>query len=210
MCVIEGLCWDEGLPVSGDGCLTCDPEENNQAWTLIAQETACDSGDYCVVAEVCDMGVCQGGQPRSCDDGLSCTTDTCSSDIESCIQTLDEDHCLIDGVCKDEGDLNAPGGCKTCDPSFATDAWVPAPSGISCSDQNPCTLDDTCSEGVCESGPQKDCADELSCTVDTCDSETGLCQHALDGGHCELDGACVAAGELSPENPCLALSLIHI
>ena len=45
-----------------------------------------------------------------------------------------------------------------------------------------------------------ECADTLPCTEDTCTSLG--CIHPIKSGLCLIGGACVAAGELNPDNPC--------
>ena len=44
----------------------------------------CDDGLFCNGAEVCSGGSCVAGTPPSCDDGLTCSTDTCNESIDAC------------------------------------------------------------------------------------------------------------------------------
>ncbi len=54
---------------------------------------------------------------------------------------------------------------------------IPLENDSPCSDDNMCTLNDTCQDGECISGPAKDCADDNPCTRDTCNPATGSCAH---------------------------------
>ena len=204
-CVIANQCWSQGdTKPGGDLCLGCFPEADTYGWSFADDGASCDDGELCTVSETCGAGVCQTGVPKSCSDGLACTTDTCDGSTGGCESILDEGSCLIDGACRAAGALSEIGGCMTCDPSQLVDGWVPLDDGTGCSDQNPCTLEDSCAEGICLAGSPKDCADAYACTVDSCDVVTGACKSALDGGHCLVDEACVVAGSLSPQNTCLA------
>ncbi|MFH1510528.1 MAG: putative metal-binding motif-containing protein [Candidatus Woesearchaeota archaeon] len=62
---------------------------------------------------------------------------------------------------------------------------MPKPDTTSCEDDDLCTLDDSCSAGVCVSGTQKECSDSIGCTVDSCESLTGECLHNPDSAACD-------------------------
>jgi hypothetical protein len=76
-------------------------------------------------------------------------------------------------------------------------------SGLSCDDQDACTVDDWCIEGACVGG-RKDCPEPEACHVSECNPATGECEYPvlengtacrtgpeLSGGKCQ-DGACMA------------------
>lgn len=44
----------------------------------------CDDGIFCNGQELCSQGVCVGGAPVVCDDGLSCTQDSCDEAAGAC------------------------------------------------------------------------------------------------------------------------------
>ncbi len=44
----------------------------------------CDDGLYCNTGETCQVGVCTGGSARDCNDGKTCTTDSCNENIDAC------------------------------------------------------------------------------------------------------------------------------
>jgi hypothetical protein len=207
-CVIDNQCWNQGaFKPGGDLCLGCFPATDPNAWATADDGASCDDGDLCAVSETCYAGVCQPGVPKDCADGLPCTTDSCNVTTGGCSSTLAEGYCLIGGGCEAADELNVPAGCKTCLPEQSKDQWVPVADGAACSDGNPCSLADACSEGICVPGSSKDCDDGVSCTVDSCDPANGACESSLDGVHCLINGpdgdACVAGEAPSPSNPCL-------
>ncbi|MCP4601395.1 MAG: hypothetical protein GY847_12870 [Proteobacteria bacterium] len=60
----------------------------------------CDSGDLCNGAESCDsFGQCQPGTPMDCDDGIECTSDSCSAG--ACQHDASDCECEIDEHCDD-------------------------------------------------------------------------------------------------------------
>ena len=70
-----------------------------------------------------------------------------------------------------------------------------APDGTTRSDDNGCTVNDTCQDGVCVSGSTKVCAPTDQCHLaGTCDVKTGLCTNpvAPDGTACGVGGNCVS------------------
>ncbi len=85
-------------------------------------------------------------------------------------------------------------------PVYFTAAGEPTTTdGVPCDDGTACTTDDQCTGGAC-AGSALDCDDGLDCTSDACDPTTG-CSNTLAEG-CLIDGACYAAGDPDPGNPC--------
>ncbi len=105
---------------------------------------------------------CLNNPGSSCDDGNLCTeNDVCVNDF--CVGT--PKICASDNnVCTTE----------TCD--INTGNCISFNNTNSCSDGNACTINDVCSNGVCASGPVRNCNDANSCTNDFCSSSLGgLC-----------------------------------
>ena len=127
----------EAVPVCGDGNLD-DGEQCDDGNTLSGDccdmncqfETAgssCADGSFCNGEELCDgAGACQPGTPVDCDDGVSCTVDTCDEVNNACANTPNDNLCADDGQfcngqevcdvvndCVSEGDP-CPAG-STCD-----------------------------------------------------------------------------------------------
>ena len=158
---------------------------------------------------------CEG--PEDCDDLNDCTEDACDLVEGTCrhMAVRDDTACSLDG---------AQGLCRSgsCEPAGLC-------AGVDCDDDNDCTID-TCNPvdglcqhraapddapcdfdgmpGVCFKGRCEDamlclgvnCDDENECTLDSCDPQSGLCDHqavgngtpcADDRGSCE-QGQCAA------------------
>ena len=68
----------------------------------MSDATECADGDLCTLNDVCAEGICDPGAVRDCDDGLSCTADSCDSASGDC-ENLITEGCVIDGACVGEG-----------------------------------------------------------------------------------------------------------
>ena len=140
----------------------------------------CDGQGECVVTLWCDdtnactMDSCVSGigcyhTPRVCNDFDACTVDTCNS-YSGCVHTQvnceDGNQCTID-VCMS-------GNCEhTIKPSET------------CSDGNACTAGDVCSTiGTC-GGTSVDPTDTNPCTIDSCDTATGVHNDPDVGRNCD-------------------------
>ncbi|MFQ5590699.1 MAG: hypothetical protein ACE5HE_06035 [Phycisphaerae bacterium] len=142
-----------------DGLGACQPND-------VADGSACDDLDACTVGETCTGGVCSGGSAVDCDDGLSCTTDTCNQGTGLCDNTLDPGNCLIGGACYAGGEFNPSNDCEECD-AAAPLVWSFRAPGATCDDGDPCTGTgrpgigvDTCDgAGVCSGLDDPECND---------------------------------------------------
>lgn len=102
-------------PCRHDSCVTktsCD-------FTSFPDGTSCDDALFCNGSEVCSGGACRAGTPRSCDDGIACTVDTCDESAARCTHTGPQgcclacdsaDPCLADACT--QGDCAAAGGVE--------------------------------------------------------------------------------------------------
>jgi hypothetical protein len=116
--------------------------------------------------------------------------DNCDGRTDECMEEADckdSNNCTMD-FCDDEECRHPP----------YPNVGVP----IRCSDDDPCTLNDQCSEGVC-GGAQKDCSSFSGiCLEGVCDPETGTCGQKTsadgtecdDGKYCTTDDACTNGG----------------
>lgn len=114
---------------------------------------------------------CQPGPAKTCpDDGNACTDDTCNILSGECGTPK---QCLDDGnPCTDD----------VCDPATGL---CGIPNVAPCSDDDPCTLNDECSGGVCVPGPVMTCPDDGNvCTIDQCNPKTGQCGIRFDPCAC--------------------------
>src|SRR5206468_72043 len=92
----------------------------------------------------------------------------------------------------------------------ANDTCVHVNNTASCDDGMFCTVNDTCSEGVC-SGSPRNCDDNNPCTYDSCDEDNDVCVHENndanacdDGLYCTVNDACsngVCSGSPRTCNP---------
>ncbi len=84
---------DDGNPCTADSCSTAtnscvhDPNPSNGS--------PCSAGEFCVVGKTCSNGVCSGGAPRSCDDGLACTSEVCNEALHACVTTCTAQPCWV-------------------------------------------------------------------------------------------------------------------
>ncbi len=121
-----------------------------------------------------------------CEDYLHCTEDL--FDGTDCEFTLKSGYCLIDETCIDEGTVQQENSCKACRPDVADDRYSNVENGRICDDSLTCTLNDACTDGVCN-GSLDDCDDEVDCTYDDCSEPTG-CRNVPDDNACALHEYC--------------------
>ena len=149
-------------------------------------------------------GCADGGPP--CNDGLSCTVDTCDEVNNECdFSVLEADTCLIDGECYAKGDPSPANPCLVCDPAAGATAWTAGNAGGECDAGDVCKIGACDDNGACIA-TAKDCSDAKDCTEDSCDAGTGDCINDLFDGVCLIEGVCYSAGDASAENACMVCS----
>jgi hypothetical protein len=211
-CVYEpndNLCNDGSLCTTGDHCkdgdcqgaveLNC--EDDNICTDDICNpvvgcvhtlnQAPCDDLDPCTDGDQCNAGLCAPGLPKSCNDDVECTVDSCDGVCK---------FVPMDGACDDFNSCTE----DKCDIALGClHTLVNGP----CEDGNPCTIGDSCEIGVCVSGQETDCDDQNSCTEDTCDPVAGCIQSPIvaqcddnnpctDGDECQL-GECLGVQPVS-------------
>lgn len=171
------------------------------------EDADCSDNNHCTGVETCSDGACQPGTPLVCNDGDSCTLDTCAPATGTCAFAVapdgtpcaDEDRCdgqlCVDGQCT----AGAPVVClddlnecttNTCDPATGACVFAPVATGVACSDGNLCNGADVCAAGRCFSGTAV-CDDNNPCTADVCDPLTGCASsNVLDGTSCADANLC--------------------
>ncbi len=145
----------------------------------------------CAVAN--EFGTCAG--KRFCTDQGLTDCDAAAPSIEEC--NGEDDNCdgdvdealFVGGkyvdLCDDQNDC-------TDDVCMGTEGCEHvALSGVECKDGNPCTVADTCEEGVCV-GTTVDCDDGNPCTDDSCNSAGG-CNFVDNDAACDDGSACTVA-----------------
>ena len=156
----------------------------------------CNDGDACTVNDECKGGVC-AGQPVDCDDGVVCTTDSCTDGL--CASVVAQDFCHIGGVCYANGDKNPQNGCERCAGPSSQTNWS-ALTGA-CDDGDDCTTDQ-CQGGVCLGTPIGCPDDGNPCTLEEC-ATGGLCVTKSASGACE-DGNPCTQGDVCDKSVCKA------
>lgn len=120
-----------------------------------------------------------------CDDGITCTTDTCA-DTGWCINAREPGCCVVDDDCSDDD----PCTSATCS---AANTCVVNESLDCCADAYDCSDGDRCTADVCENGT---CSNPVN---NCCDSDT----------ECSAAGACgVASCVAAPSGVCSPLALV--
>jgi hypothetical protein len=154
---------------------TCNPASGQCTNPAAANGTTCSDGNACSQTDTCQSGACTGGNPVTCTASDQChVAGTCNpasgqctnpaaangttcSDGNACTQT---DTCQS-GTCTGGNPVtcSALDQCHiagTCNVSNGLCSNPNAPDGTRCTDQNACTLSDTCQGGTCVGGKWPD------------------------------------------------------
>lgn len=82
--------------------------------SLCASDAECDNGVYCDGAETCDpVFGCVAGTPVTCNDGVSCTLDSCDEAADACVVAADDGACDDGLFCNGVETCDIGGGCVT-------------------------------------------------------------------------------------------------
>ena len=234
--VMGTTCYNENVNGRCDGFRMCRPEGLEDCSAVTPAYEQCNRLD-----DNCDGQVDEGW----CDDDNPCTVDSCDADndgacindpapVEGVACDADSDGCTVDdscvvGVCTpgaaaDCSQLDSActlGYCDTLEINAFQCLATLYGEETACDDGDPCTLEDLCFDGVCQSGEAKDCGDDNPCTYDVCDTVDGSCTHPPQAGPCDdgvvctvndlcVDGLC-ASGEPYPcddDNSCTSGSCV--
>ncbi len=196
---------DDGVACTEDSC-----NEATDSCDNAPNDGLCDNGTFCDGAETCDpVNDCQVGTPVDCDDGVSCTVDSCNEATDNC------DHAADDGLCDNGAFCD---GAETCDPfndcqpgsdpcpgeacDEAGDVCVACIDDSDCDDGIFCNGAETCNAGVCQAGTPVVCDDGVGCTDDACNEATDGCDHTPDDGLCDNGAFCDGAETCDAVNDC--------
>ncbi len=220
-CLIGGTCYNSGETQLGNTCSSCNPATPS-VWTSSVNGTVCAlDGNGCTY-DTCSSGACTGGgNPPGFNDGLACTTDTCTDlpppDNMGYIltHTTQALKCLITvsgtPTCFNEGDDDPSNICKECISATSNSSYSNKTPGSSCADTLFCNGAETCSAGACLSssnpcpGPDgdSDCSETCNEAADACTSNDTTGSVCNDGLYCTLTDTCNASGVCgSTGNPC--------
>ena len=131
-----------------DSCVTntCNPS-TGLCEELVdpAKDGAFCVGDLCHFGATCDSGACVGGEPIDCSYvDFGCQVGVCNPTFGFCdsAPVPEGDPCVpVEAACN-TGTCDAAGACQP----------TPVADGIDCSDDNACTIGETCSAGQCTNG----------------------------------------------------------
>jgi hypothetical protein len=154
-------------------------EQSNTCLT----NSECDDGLVCNGVEQCLAGTCTAGTAVICDDGISCTVDTCSDTQGGCVSAPN------DAVCSDGMACN---GVEICS---LTSGCMPG-TVLNCNDGNACTTD-SCDNSLGCQHTNVSCDDGNACTTDSCNATAGCTHGALycnDNNECTTDSCNVSTG----------------
>ena len=143
--------------------------------------------DYTCSGSGCDFTVSftqwvDTGTTRNKDDGTTC------NDGQFCTEI---DQCLL-GVC--DGSVVDPSdgvGCTVDSCDETNDVILNTPSNALCDDSAYCNGVETCDALLdCQAGTSPDCADDYSCTDDSCNEGTDSCDNVENDANCGFGEVC--------------------
>ena len=172
---------------------SCDPATGACVAAYEEDGTACDGGNLCITS-YCQGGTCVGGDPVDCSAlNNGCSRGRCDSATGECVSELlpegATDCSALDSDCS-TGFCNRESG--ECESEAINEDGA-------CEDDDLCTADTVCTDGVCGGGDAVDCSElDTECGSGVCDPETGTCAAEMiegtNGFECGGDGLCLAPG----------------
>ncbi len=98
----------------------------------------CDDGNVCDGEEVCVSGVCDEGVALDCDDGVSCTDDSCDI-TDGCEHVTDDAVCDNGLYCDGDETCHITNGCE--------DGTAPCTGDQTCNEETNMCVEDEDSDG---------------------------------------------------------------
>ena len=158
----------------------------------------CEGTQECCTGLVCVEAAFEGKSERCCPPGqVACGTGCCAAG--QCCQQGNQEVCLASGQCCTAA--NCPASTDPCKVATCTNGvcgFGNASNGTTCNDNNPCTVSDVCTGGVC-GGTAKDCSSASDqCNTGVCNATTGACEAqplangttCNDGNPCTVNDVC--------------------
>ena len=207
-CVADADCND-GNPCTADACASGFCTTTAITSDRGASAPGCTDSDACNGTETCQAGVCMPGMPPDCDDGNTCTDDSCDS-IQGCVHTPIACCCrtpndcpgsqtcascvgnvcgVIADCCDIDADCQGRRPCQTgtCVTATHRCQYANAADGLDCGGF---CQPASCQGGSCVPGTPLSCPPDADvCTQDFCDPSSG-CVHQPIAGCCHDDGEC--------------------
>lgn len=213
-----------------DGNLCTDDHCINGFCTYPNNSAPCDDGLFCTLTDACLDGECQGSgspcpppllcdeandrcvccfQNSDCDDGVSCTVDSCQGDC--CVHSPQHSACDDGLFCNGAESCHSTDGCQAgsppCEPplfcSEGLNACVACLLDVHCIDDNVCTNDQCSASGTCtHSNNTAPCDDGVACTTDRC--SMGVCLGTADHSACSNGVFCDGTERCQPPIGCVS------
>jgi len=205
VCAGEPRDCDDGNPCTEDACAS----QGGCAAVALPNGVTCDDGLSCTRGDRCEKGVCTAPKALNacvgCKSGNDCLHlddgDLCNGTMACLPAPGGGGVCALDpataNTCAGVGDGVCTFGC--CQPATGKCVVDKLATGATCDDGNACTRHTRCSaKGVC-AGVPRNCDDDQTCTIDSCDA-IGGCVHKNvqnhevcdDGNKCTVGEACKA------------------
>ena len=195
----DGVCrgsardCDDGDPCTADSC-----QADLGGCVHAPTPAECTDGNPCTVGDTCVDGRCFPGTVDAC--GTCVTNAECfayeDGDLCNGILSCREGLCRIDPMtvvtCTPS---SSPCRISECIPMTGVCRESSRPDGFRCDDGSPCTVNGTCSDGLCVT-ESTTCDDSNVCTVDACDRDLG-CVHTPRGGTCDDGNRCTRNDQCS-------------
>jgi hypothetical protein len=182
----------------------CSPTLGCVAAAACSMDSECDDGNACNGAETCNGTYCVYGMPMNCDDGVSCTNDSCDDQTGACLNTPNDSICNDGFACNGVETCDNLLGCinppdVNCDDNIACTldqcneplgTCVRVPHDFLCDDSQFCNGVEVCGATGCEPGAPPTCNDGITCTFDYCDPMTDSCQPVPNDSLCACGETC--------------------
>lgn len=203
-----------GAPLDCDDGNVCTTDSCDmvQGCVYVNNSNPCSDGSACTTNDTCSGGVCVGGPAPNCDDLNPCTNDACDPGM-GCQHVNNSSPCNDGNACT-TNDTCGGGSCNggpapNCGDNnvCTTDSCDPITgcqhvnNSVSCDDGNACTVNETCSNGVCVGTVPLNCGDNNSCTNDSCNPLTG-CVFVNNTDPCN-DGSICTTGDVCVGGSCV-------
>ena len=171
-------------------------------------------GQFCDGAETCHaIDDCRPGASFACDDGVSCTEDSCDEAGDTCSHVPADANCDNGLFCDGVETCDAIDDCETTTPPIdcddgvdctvdscneSTSSCTHTANDALCNDGTLCNGTETCDTlDGCRFGRFIDCSDDFRCSTNTCNAATGVCESDFSACSCG-DGEITDIEECEP------------
>ena len=201
---VEGVCQQEQiLECEDNNPCTLDYCDLQKGCAHKPQQSLCEDDNPCTTDDYCQQGSCTSGTYvcQQCTSDADCTIyddgDACNGAL-AC--DLESSECRVVDGSKTTCLPSQPCMSAHCDPATGQCVETPKTNGQPCHDEDLCTLEDRCKDGLCQ-GAALLCSDtQIACASATCQKTSGCVvttqpnQPCQDGNLCTNDDVCTEDG----------------